>query len=47
MAAVMKILLAILVLIVFVLSFVADHKWRQWMAKRRGEGNDRARHNDL
>jgi hypothetical protein len=31
----MKLVLAILVLIVFVLSFVADYKWRQWMARRR------------
>ena len=36
----MKLLLAIVVLIVFVLSFVADYKWRQWMAQRRA-GNDR------
>jgi hypothetical protein len=33
----MKVLLAILVLIVFALSFVADYKWRQWMAKRRSD----------
>lgn len=31
----MKIALAILVLVVFALSFVADYKWRQWMASRR------------
>ena len=36
----MKLALAILVLIVFALSFVADYKWRQWMAKRRAENND-------
>ena len=36
----MKFVLAIVVLIVFALSFVADYKWRQWMAKRR---NDRDR----
>jgi hypothetical protein len=30
----MKFALAILVLIVFVLSFVADYKWRKWMNKR-------------
>ena len=33
----MKLALAILVLIVFALSFVADYKWRQWMATRRAE----------
>jgi hypothetical protein len=31
----MKLALAIVVLVVFALSFVADYKWRQWMAKRR------------
>jgi hypothetical protein len=31
----MKFALAILALVVFALSFVADYKWRQWMAKRR------------
>jgi len=31
----MKFILAIVVLIVFALSVVADYKWRQWMAKRR------------
>jgi hypothetical protein len=31
----MKLALAILVLVVFALSFVADYKWRQWMARRR------------
>jgi hypothetical protein len=36
----MKIFLAILVLVVFALSFVADYKWRRWMAKRRAEYND-------
>jgi hypothetical protein len=36
----MKLALAIVVLIVFALSFVADYKWRRWMAKRR---NDRDR----
>jgi len=35
----MKLALAILVLIVFALSFVADYKWRKWMAKRRAEHN--------
>jgi hypothetical protein len=29
----MKFALAIIVLVVFALSFVADYKWRQWMAK--------------
>jgi len=33
----MKLLLAILVLVVFALSFLADYKWRRWMAKRRAE----------
>lgn len=33
----MKITLAILTLIVFALSFVADYKWRKWMASRRDE----------
>jgi hypothetical protein len=33
----MKLLLAIVVVIVFVLSFVADYKWRKWMAQRRAE----------
>jgi len=36
----MKIALAILVLIVFALSFTADYKWRQWMARRRAEHSD-------
>ena len=31
----MKFALAIVVLIVFALSFMADYKWRQWMARRR------------
>ena len=31
----MKLALAIVVLIVFALSFVADYKWRKWMAQRR------------
>lgn len=34
----MKLFLAILVLVVFVLSLWADHKWRQWM-KRRSESH--------
>jgi hypothetical protein len=33
----MKFVLAILVLVVFALSFVADYKWRQWMTKRRAD----------
>ena len=33
----MKLLLAIVVLVVFALSFLADYKWRQWMARRRAE----------
>ena len=33
----MKLALAILALIVFALSFLADYKWRQWMARRRTE----------
>ncbi len=31
----MKILLPILVLLVVAASFVADYKWRKWMAERR------------
>jgi len=31
----MKFVLAILALVVFALSFVADYKWRAWMNKRR------------
>jgi hypothetical protein len=31
----MKLALAILVLVVFALSLLADYKWRQWMARRR------------
>ena len=31
----MKFILAIVVLVVFALSFVADYKWRKWMAERR------------
>jgi hypothetical protein len=33
----MKLALAILALVVFALSFAADYKWRQWMAKRRAD----------
>ena len=33
----MKFILAIVVLIAFALSVVADYKWRQWMAKRRAD----------
>jgi len=33
----MKFLLAIVVLIVFALSFLADYKWRQWMKQRRAD----------
>jgi hypothetical protein len=33
----MKLALAIVVLVVFALSFVADYKWRKWMAQRRAE----------
>ena len=33
----MKLALAILALVVFALSFVADYKWRQWMSKRRND----------
>jgi hypothetical protein len=39
----MKVVLAIVVLIVFALSFVADYRWRRWMAKRRAERDDSAR----
>ena len=35
--ALMKLALAIAALLVFALSFVADYKWRQWMAKRRAD----------
>ena len=31
----MKILLAILAVLVVAASFIADYKWRQWMAARR------------
>jgi len=31
----MKFALAIVVLVVFALSFVADYKWRQWIKSRR------------
>jgi hypothetical protein len=31
----MKILLGILVILVVVASFIADYKWRQWIAARR------------
>ena len=31
----MKLALTILALVVFALSFVADYKWRKWMAERR------------
>jgi hypothetical protein len=36
----MKLTLAILALIVFCLSLLADYKWRQWMKKRRTPGSD-------
>lgn len=31
----MKILLAILAIIAVAASFIADYKWRKWMAERR------------
>lgn len=31
----MNLALAILALVVFALSFFADYKWRQWIARRR------------
>jgi hypothetical protein len=31
----MKILLAILVVVFVVATFIADYKWRQWIAARR------------
>jgi hypothetical protein len=40
----MKLALAILALVVFALSFIADYKWRRWMATRkngRREPDDR------
>jgi hypothetical protein len=36
----MKLALAILALIVFALSLLADYKWRQWMKTRRGAQSD-------
>jgi hypothetical protein len=33
----MKLALAIIVLLVFALSFVADYKWRRWMNQRRAD----------
>jgi hypothetical protein len=33
----MKLILAVLVLVVIAGTFVADYKWRQWMAARRRE----------
>lgn len=33
----MTLFLAIIVLLVFALSLVADYKWRKWMAQRRAE----------
>ena len=39
----MKYALAILALVVFALSFVADYKWRQWMARRRADQIDPTR----
>ena len=41
----MKLLLAIVVLVVFALSLVADYKWRKWMNRRRDEhrGTDQPR----
>jgi hypothetical protein len=31
----MKLALAIIVLLVFALSFLADYKWRKWISQRR------------
>lgn len=43
----MKLLLPILVLLAFALSFWADHKWRQWMKTRRTSHPDATHpHND-
>lgn len=39
----MKLALAIVVLLVFALSFVADYKWRKWIARRRAEHPPRDR----
>jgi hypothetical protein len=33
----MKIFLGILVVVIVAASFIADYKWRQWMAARRRE----------
>ncbi len=38
----MKLTLAILALVVFALSLVADYKWRQWMNKRRADRDAQA-----
>jgi hypothetical protein len=35
----MRLALAIVVLLVFALSLVADHKWRKWMSQRRADHN--------
>jgi hypothetical protein len=40
----MKLLLAILVLVVFAVSFWADHKWRQWMKTRGQSRSDQLPH---
>jgi hypothetical protein len=33
----MKMVLAIVVVVVVAASFIADYKWRKWMAERRRE----------
>lgn len=33
----MKVVLAIVVVVVVAASFIADYKWRKWMAERRRE----------
>ncbi|MGA9584652.1 MAG: hypothetical protein WBQ95_04945 [Terracidiphilus sp.] len=42
----MKLALAILAFVVFALSFVADYKWRQWMAKRRADNDPAQAHGE-
>jgi hypothetical protein len=43
----MKLFLAIIVLVVFGLSLLADYKWRKWMAQRRAEHQHPDRRNSM
>jgi len=43
----MKLFLAIIVLLVFALSLLADYKWRKWMAQRRLEQHPHNDHNSI